>query len=239
MKPAPPTPAAFRAAAAFTLIELLLALSIMSMILAAMSGVLYLAFHLQSTITNTLEESMPVEQALLGIQRDLSCIVCNNASNNVMLIGSFQSINQTNLLHGQIGPDFYTTGGEPDGMVPWGDIQKVDYLLASSTNRSTQGRDLVRAVTRNLLPINNMPTTPDRKQVILSGVQELKFTYYDGTSWENNWDSTQQTNLPSGIKVTIQMAAQGYGRSAVAARSYELYIPVDVQMSTNITSAMP
>jgi type II secretion system protein J len=239
MKTAPPAPAAFRAAAAFTLIELLLALSIMSMILAAMSGVLYLAFHLQSTVTNSLEESMPVEKALLDIQRDLSSIVCNNASNNVMLIGSFQSINQTNLLPGQIGPDFYTTGGEPDGLVPWGDIQKVDYLLAASTNRSLQGRDLVRAVTRNLLPINNMPTTPDRKRVVLSGVQEFKFTYYDGTTWENNWDSTQQTNLPSGIKVTIQMAAQGYGRGAVAARSYELYIPVDVQMSTNLTSAMP
>jgi type II secretion system protein J len=238
MKTALSTPADFRAAAGFTLIELLLALSIMSMILAAMSGVLYLAFRLQAGVTNSLEESMPVEQALLGIQHDLSCIVCNNASNNAMLIGSFQSINLTNMLPGQIGPDFYTTGGEPDGMVPWGDIQKVDYVLSSSTNRNMQGRDLVRAVTRNLLPINGMPTTPDRRQIILSGVQDFRFTYYDGLTWGNNWDSTQQTNLPVGIKVTITMAAQGNGRTAVAPRPYELYIPVDVQMSTNTTTSL-
>ena len=91
---------------AFTLIELLLAISIMSMILAAMSGVLYVAFRLHDGVTQSLEESLPVEQALASIQRDLANIVCNNSSNNIMLIGSFQTINQTNVLPGQIGPDF-------------------------------------------------------------------------------------------------------------------------------------
>jgi type II secretion system protein J len=237
MNSARPSPsAAPRLAAGFTLIELLLALSIMSMILAAMSGVLYLAFRMHTNMTATLEESMPVEQALLSIQRDLSCIVCNNTSNNVMLIGSFQTINLTNKLVGQEGPDFYTTGGEPDGMVPWGDIQKVNYLLANSTNRSLNGRDLVRAVTRNLLPINGAPTTPDRRKVILSGVQSLTFYYYDGMTWENNWDTTQQTNLPFGIKMAIQMSPQANSR--VAPKLYELYIPVSVQMSTNLTAAL-
>jgi type II secretion system protein J len=241
MKTAPrPTPVISRGAAGFTLIELLLAISIVSMILAAMSGVLYLAYRMESSVTSSLEQSMPVEQALIAIQRDLSSIVCNNASNNIMLIGSFQTINQTNMQTDQIpgSPDFYTTGGEPDGLVPWGDVEKIDYLLSASTNRSAQGRDLVRAVTRNLLPVNNMLTQPDQKRVVLSGVQSVLFAYYDGTSWDPNWDSTQQTNLPSGIKMSIQMAAQGYGRTEVASKLYELYIPVDVQMSTNLTSAL-
>jgi len=224
--------------AAFTLIELLLALSIMSMILAAMSGVLFIAFRAQSGMTSSLEQSMPVEQALITIQRDLANIVCNNASNNIMLIGCFQSVNQTNVLNDQIGPDFYTTGGEPDGMVPWGDIEKIDYLLSTSTNRSVPGRDLVRAVTRDLLPVNNMLTQPDQKRVLLSGVSSVFFEYYDGTSWDPNWDSTQQTNLPYGIRMTIQMAAQGFGRTAVLPKTYELYIPVSVQMSTNLSAPL-
>ena len=128
----------------------------MSMILAAMSGVLYVAFRLHRRRDRSLEASLPVEQALDSIQRDLANIVCNNSSNNIMLIGSFQTINQTNVLPDQIGPDFYTTDGEPDGLVPWGDIEKIDYLLTASTNRMIYGRDLVRAVTRNLLPV----TTP-------------------------------------------------------------------------------
>jgi type II secretion system protein J len=229
---------ASRAAAAFTLIELLLAISIMTMVLAAMSSVLYIAFRLHSDVTDSIEQSLPVEKALAFIQRDLANIVCNNASNNIMLIGSFQTINLTNPLPGQIGPDFYTTGGQPDGITPWGDVEKIDYLLATSTNRLFQGRDLVRAVTHNLLPVNG-PTQPDARRVVLSGVANVQFTYYDGMAWDENWDSTQQTNLPNAIKMQITMAPQGFGRSVTPSKIYELFIPVDVQMSTNLTSALP
>ncbi len=221
----------------FTLIELLLAISIMSLILAAMSSILYIAFRLQNGVTESLEQSMPIEAALTSIQHDLANIVCNNASNNIMLIGCFQSINQTNVLPDQVGPDFYTTDGQPDGLVPWGDVEKIDYLLSPSATRGTQGKDLVRAVTHNLLPVLGT-TLPDQKRVLLSGVQNVIFTYYDGLAWDQTWDSTQQTNLPAGIKMQIYMAAQGNSRG-VAPKVYELIIPVDVQMSTNITVALP
>jgi hypothetical protein len=188
-------------------------------------------------VTDSLEQSMPIEAALASIQHDLANIVCNNASNNIMLIGCFQTINQTNVLPNQVGPDFYTTDGEPDGLFPWGDVEKIDYLLAPSANRATRGKDLVRAITHNLLPVTS-PPLPDQKRVLLSGVENVIFTYYDGLSWEQNWDSTQQTNLPAGIKMDIYMAAQANNRRA-APKVYELVIPVDVQMSTNITIALP
>jgi type II secretion system protein J len=226
-------------APAFTLIELLLAISIMSMVLAAMSGVLYLAFRLQGSVNDTLDQCMPVEQALTSIQRDLANIVCNNSSNNIMLIGAFQSVNQTNTLPGQVGPDFYTTDGQPDGLVPWGDVEKIDYLLVPAGNRQLRGNDLVCAVTRNLLPVNGGPTVPDRKTVLLSGVQNVSFMYYDGLAWDQSWDSTQQTNLPYGIRMDIRMASQGNGRAATAPKTYSLFIPVDVQMSTNLSTALP
>jgi type II secretion system protein J len=223
--------------AAFTLIELILAISIMSLILSAMSGVLYVAYRLHTGVTDSLEQALPPETALLTIQRDLANIVCNNTSNNIMLIGSFQTINQTNALPGQIGPDFYTTGGQPDGLLPWGDVEKVDYLLQASANRNLSGQDLVRAVTHNILSVTS-PPQPEEKRVILSGVQSVVCTYYDGTSWDNAWDSTQQTNLPSAIKMQIFMAAQGVARSGAVGKTYTLVIPVDVQMSTNTTSSL-
>jgi len=227
-----------RSFGAFTLIELILAISIMSLILTAMSSVLYVAYRLHAGVTASVEQAFPPEQALLYIQRDLANIVCNNASNNVMLVGSFQTINQTNVQPGQIGPDFYTTGGQPDGFTSWGDIEKVDYLLSPPANRNTIGNDLVRAVTHNLLPVTS-PATPDERRTILSGVQNVVFTYYDGLSWDTSWDSTQQTNLPNAIKMQIYMAAQGPRGAAIPGKLYELVVPVDVQMSTNTTVALP
>lgn len=215
-------------ARAFTLVEMLIAISIFSILLVAIHTVLYTALRLRNTAVDSLEASLPLEQALNVIQHDLSNVV--TATNGVFL-GPLQTTNPTNTLPDQIGPDFYTTGGELDGVVPWGNIEKIDYLLSQPTNGNRgPGRDLIRAVTRNLLPVTQ-PPQPDEKHAILSGVQNLTFLYYDGTTWQPSWDTTQQTNLPTAIKVQIQMAAQP--GVPVRTQPLELVVPVDVLLSTN------
>jgi prepilin-type N-terminal cleavage/methylation domain-containing protein len=215
---------------AFTLIEMILAISIMAIILVAINGMFFTALHLRNTAVNSLEATLPTEQALDVIQHDLYNIVGSTNTNGVFF-GPLQSINSTNTLPNQVGPDFYTSGGELDGMTPWSCGQKIDYLLAAPTNGYRgPGLDLIRAVTRNLLPLSQ-PTQPDEQHTILSGVQSLKFLYYDGTQWDQVWDTMQQTNLPMAIKVQIRMA------SAVGApaqtQPLELVVPVDVLLNTN------
>jgi type II secretion system protein J len=217
---------------AFTLLEMLLAISIMSMILVAIHGVFFTALHLRNATIEAVEGSQPVEEALGIIQNDLANLA---ASTNGVIIGPLQTTSTSNSLPNQIGPDFYTSGGELDGMVPWGCIQKVDYLLAAPTNGVRgPGRDLIRAITRNLLPINQ-PPQPDEQHAILSGVQTLTFLYYDGSQWDPIWDTTQQTNLPQAVKVQIRMASYP---GAGAGAQLELVVPVDVLLNTNPVAAI-
>jgi general secretion pathway protein J len=219
---------------AFTLIEMLIAVSIFSILLVAIHTVFYTALRLRNTAVDSLEASLPLEQALTVIQHDLANVV---TTTNGEFLGPLQSINQTNMLPDQIGPHFYTTGGELDGMVPWGNIEQIDYLLSAPTNGyHGPGRDLIRAVTRNLLPVTQ-PPQPDEKHAILSGVQNLTFLYYDGTAWQPDWDTTQETNLPTAIKVQLHMAAQP-GRLA-RTQPLELVIPIDILLSTNPVSGLP
>jgi type II secretion system protein J len=215
---------------AFTLIELILAISIMAIILVAINGMFFTALRLRNTAVNSLEASLPVEQALDVIEHDLSNLVGSTNTNGVYF-GPLQTINSTNVLPNQVGPDFFTSGGELDGMTPWSCGQKIDYLLTAPTNgHRGPGMDLVRAVTRNLLPLTQ-PTQPDEQHAILSGVQSMMFLYYDGTQWDQVWDTTQQTNLPLAIKVQIHMAS---ARGAPAqAQPLELVVPVDVLLTTN------
>jgi type II secretion system protein J len=220
---------------AFTLIELLLAVSIMAIVMVAINGVFFAALHLRNSTVNSLEASLPVEQALDVIQHDLANVACSTNTNSVFL-APLQTTNPTNALPNQVGPDFYTSGGELDGVTPWGSMQKVDYLLATSTNGYRgPGRDLIRAVTRNLLPLSQ-PTPPDEQHTLLSGVQSLMFFYYDGTQWEQTWDTTQQTNLPQAIKVQITMAPT----PGVPAQNQplELIVPIDVLLSTNTITSL-
>jgi prepilin-type N-terminal cleavage/methylation domain-containing protein len=218
----------------FTLIELLLAISIMSVILGVISVAFKSAIDLRDRTVNSLQESLPTEQALDVMEHDLANIICSTNTNGVFL-GPLTST-PTNTLPNQQGPDFYTSGGELDGVTPWGCMQKIDYLLAAPTNGTRgPGMDLIRAVTRNLLPISP-PALPDEQHTILSGVQSLTFLYYDGTQWDQMWDTTQQTNLPLAIKVQIQMApAPG---APAPTQPLELVVPVDVLLNTNTITAL-
>ena len=60
----------------------------------------------------------------------------------------------------------------------------------------------MRGVTRNLLPVTAV--SPDQ-QTLLEDVQNLKFSYYDGTNWNDTW-STTLSNIPIAIRVSIDFA---------------------------------
>ena len=83
--------------------------------------------------------------------------------------------------------------------------------------------------------IEEQPT----QQVLMSGVQNVLFFFYDGTQWRDSWDSstadptTGQTNaLPQAIKVQIQLAAGDNGRR-MAATPVEMVVALMAQNSTN------
>lgn len=202
----------------------------MAILLIALHAAFFSALGLRQKTVDSIEASLPIEQGLQTIQRDLANLV---ASTNGTFFGPLQTANPTNALPGQIGPDFYTSGGELDGMVPWGNVEKIDYLLATPTNGQTgPGQDLIRAVTHNLLPVNALPA-PDEQHTILSGVQSVTFLYYDGSQWDANWDTTQQTNLPLAIKVQVQMAG-----NVAQTPPLQLVVPLDILLNTNPVVAL-
>ena len=197
---------------AFTLLELLIAVVVFAIVLAAINAVFYGALRLRNKTTEALREALPIQQTLATIKRDLANIVVPGGP----LSGVLQTTVATDMLPGRASPDFYTSTGLIDETSPWAEVQKVCYLLADSRDR-TAGQDLIRAVTRNLLPA--MVVDEPAQQWLMSGVQSLKFFYYDGTQWRDSWDSTTANtttgltnDLPQAIKVQVQLASNERGR---------------------------
>jgi len=220
----------------FTLLEVLIAVMVFAIVLAAASSVFYGALHLRNGITESLEQALPAQHALSVIQRDLA----NLAVPGGTLSSVFQTASITNVVGGQSSPDFYTTTGLIDQTSPWAEIQRVSYVLMDPTDRGAVGKDLVRTVARNLLP----PTADEQpaQQWLMGGVQGVTFYYYDGTQWRDSWDSTTAdrttgltNNLPQAIKVQIQLASQQTGRALSVAAPIELVVPIVVQARTNRT----
>jgi type II secretion system protein J len=180
---------------AFTLMEVLIAIAVCAIVLVALNTVFYSSLRLHKNTLAAMDRAVPVENALTAIRRDLQNIVMPRGTNYTL-----QSTVITGPQFGQLTPDIYTATGQIDGMNPWGDVQRIGYGLVTSADGSS--RDLVRLVSHNLLATT--AETPEQ-QWLLGNVRNIALHYFDGTQWADVLDTTTQSNLPTAIKVDLDV----------------------------------
>ena len=225
--------AALRTEDGFTLVEVLLALAICSIVLVAINAVFATAVRLRDRTSAGLDESLPVERTLQMLTRDLKGTVGPGG----FLAGDFkcgaQAMGTSMGLSGEAGGaglDFFTDTGMITDSAPWGDLQEVLYELKAPTDRNQAGMDLIRCVNRNLLATTTQ--TPDI-QPLLSHVESVDFDCYDGSQWRTTWDtSSGDTNLPTAVRVRIHLMAQS-GEDASRKAPLELMVPLVTITRTN------
>jgi type II secretion system protein J len=215
---------------AFTLIEMILAIGVAAIVLAAANAVFFTALHLRNETSDMVDAASPLDQSLAVLRHDLQCAVTPKATG--LLSGDFKIGNVTSTgISDPVAAEIFTATGLLTSTKPWGDIQRVTYELKNSTGAS--GRDLYRSVTRNLLTT----ATPDvEDQLMIRGVDSVQFTAYDGMQWNNAWDTTDttsaNTNLPLAVRVDIQLTGNGKNSPPI-----EVLVPIDSQSRTNTTVA--
>jgi type II secretion system protein J len=222
------------ARAAFTLIEMILAIGIAAIVLICVNAALFTALHLREATADMVDAESPVDSAVSYLKRDLECCVTPTNGTSKVLSGDFRAgvgINSVGVS-GDVAIEMYTATGSLSDNAPWADIQRVTYELKTPADLSAPGRDLYRSVVRNLLPVAT-PTVDD--QFMLSGVSSIKFSCYDGAQWQETWDTTSvgspNTNLPVAVRVEIQMAGNA------AAQPVEIVVPIDAVARTNAVLA--
>ena len=228
-------------ARAFTLLELLLAIAISALVIVAVQVVFFSALKLRNRTHEAVERSLPLQQTLAIIKRDLSNLVppggplggALQSTPTYSTIGNGTGTSGSSRQRGT-GPDFYTAAAIVDDTAPWGEVERVSYFLAAPTN-NIPGQDLYRSVARNLLPPNQY-TTDD--QYLMSGVDQITFQYYDGNNWKDTWDSTVAdtttgltNNLPLAIKMQLRLYSENRATGTLA--PIELVVPVPVLARTN------
>jgi type II secretion system protein J len=218
---------------AFTLIEVILAIGVASIVLIAANAVFFTALHLRNATADVVDAASPIDQSLALLRRDLECAVTPKASG--VLSGDFKIGNVTSTgISDPVSAEIYTATGALSDSAPWGDIQRVTYELKNSTTGNAAGKDLYRSVTRNILAT----ATPDvEDQLMIRGVDSVEFSAYDGSQWNDSWDTTDttsaNTNLPVAVRVEIQLAGSGKNDSPI-----EILVPIDSQTRTNSTSTV-
>ncbi len=215
----------------FTLIEMILAVGVAAIVLVAINAVLFTALHLREVTQAAVDEATPLDQALTILRRDLQC--CVPPEPNGVLTGDFKAGNVSSLgISLPVAVEMFTATGVLHENEPWADVQRVTYELRDPANRAAAGKDLIRSVTRNLLST----ATPDiQDQPLMSGVESIQFSCFDGMQWLGNWDTTDMTtsdtNLPVAVRVVIQLA--GNNTDNTKRQPIQILVPIDSQSRTN------
>lgn len=210
---------------------MILAIGVAAIVLVAVNAVLFTSLHLREVTTAAVDAALPVDMSVAILRRDLQCLVSPTNGTSKFLSGSFRlgTINSDGVTE-PVAAEMFTATGALGATTPWADIQRVTYELKNSTDGSGR-RDLYRSVSRNLLTVS-LPEVTD--QLLLNGVESVKFYGYDGARWSDTWDTSDvtslYTNLPLAVKVDIQMA----GDNRANMQPIEIVVPVDVQSRTNM-----
>ena len=222
---------------AFTLLELLLTVLVFAIVLGAIHGVFFTALRLRDRTSDAIERSLPLQQTLAILKRDIGNLVPPGGKLSGQLQSTPTASTPGSSMNHASGPQFHTSVGIVGDAQPWGEIERVSYYLAAPTN-AAPGMDLFRSVARNLLPVSQDST---EDQFLMSGVDSITFQYHDGNNWKDTWDSTQAdsttgltNNLPRAIKVALALHTENQSLGAPA--PVELIVPVPVVARTNTTT---
>ncbi len=222
-------PGTGRVPGGFTLLELLIGIVVGSVVLIVIQTSYFGALRLHQTTHARIEQDRRVQRAVSILRRDLAGLMLPGSETALAqgLQTSPFSGSMADAIGERVTPDLSTNSGRIDGWTPFADQQRVAYFLVPSATGGA-GRDLIRAVTRNLLPVQEV--LPE-EELVLGGVESASLAYFDGLAWTDTWDSTATETLPGALRFSFALAAEAGGAPA---GTYEVVVPVLVKTTATL-----
>ena len=196
---------------AFTLLELLVAMTLMVVTAACLYTALYTGFRAKRSAQLAVEPTSMAINAIELIKQDTYGILPATGT----LAGAYLGTNSRDSKGmDNDSLEFYTTHIYSDDDQLIGGLGKIELLLDEDNDEDLdedrEGYRLIRRVSTNLLSPN---TVEYEEQVLCRNVQSLNILYYDEEDgWMDDWDSTADANsLPLAIEIEIQVLHNGTG----------------------------
>jgi type II secretion system protein J len=190
-----------RQSRAFTLLELLVAMSLMVVVAACLYTSLYTGFKARRSALAAVEPTFQAVNAIELVKRDVAGILPIDGVLAEAFLGTSARDSK-----GQDSDyvEFYTTNIHADADELVGGLGKIELMLEADNDEDRENYRLIRRITRNLLSPRDLDP---QEQVLCRNVTSLNLRYFDGDAWLEEWDSTADANsLPLAMEVDIQLA---------------------------------
>lgn len=193
---------------AFTLLEVILALAIMSVLAVSLFTCMQVAFKTKRGAEESLEVIRDPEAAMDLLRAEFESALPPRGTMSRAFVGrGFMGANGGRdddvsfFTAAPMPPGVGRQLGSPPPMAA--DIKQVQLIVVTLEN--TGERCLARRVTSNLLPPEGVEMLPD-DEILVRNVTSLQFRYYDGLLWQDEWDSSLNYDaLPAAVEVTLEL----------------------------------
>jgi len=186
---------------AFSLIELMLAMAMVSMLALTMYQAMRIAHAARRSAYAAVESTRAGVIAADLVRQDLESVPPPVG----ILVREFVGLHSAGAAAGGGDADvieFSTLSrdaGDLDSPFSEG-VRRVEFSLRTDVEPPA----LVRRVTRNLLATQE-PLVDE--EVLCRNVRSFSLRYFDGLNWQESWDSTTVDNtLPTAVAITIEIA---------------------------------
>jgi type II secretion system protein J len=186
-----------RGYAGFTLLELVVAMSMVAVLAVSLSESMHVAFKAVSSADAAVEPSRTASIAMDFLGQDLQ----NALPPGTVLAGTFEGTQgQDSRGHENDDLIFFSTADSPQHVDANGETKQVELTMEQTPDGDWV---LVRRVIRNLL--SQTQVNPD-EEVLCRGVSSFTLQYSTGSQWNTTWDSTQEDNtIPAAVQVTLEL----------------------------------
>lgn len=216
---------------------MLVATAVSAIVLLVINATFFTALRLHNATHASIDRDLEVQRAIGIMRKDLAGLVLpgNPAATTNTFAGQLTSDSSSPTTMAseagdRVSPDLYTTSGRIDGWTSFSEAQIVSYFLVPAKDGSSDNKNLVRVITRNLLPVQD---TPPDEQTLLTGVTSATMTFFDGIDWADAWDSSATSTLPSAIKLSLVLTPRDNNGARAAPAPVELIVPVLVTTTTS------
>ncbi len=183
---------------AFTLLEMLAAMALMSVLAASLYTSLHIGFRARRSAVAALRPVRTAELTLELLREDIESALPPTG----ILAGEFIGEDATD--DSQRDADvllFHSSAHDPEQGERACDIRRIELAFTSLPDGTE--RVLVRRITTNLLAPE---TVEPNEEILCRGVLAFNLRYFDGSEWWDDWDSSSQGDvLPLAVEVTLEV----------------------------------
>lgn len=205
----------------FTLIEVLVAAFAMAILIAALVVPVQGAMRERERANAADAEAFRINRVLDRVRDDLDGLLIPGSDLTGQFVGT-----KNDTQDGRRDTFTFATSaaGFRAGLDSTGGCVRVEYELSESDTGT--GYDWIRTETLNPLSEDADATV---ESVMLANVWTLELAFYDGTTWQESWDSSANNGLPQAIELTFTLPPEDSQQDTADLPTYRLLIPVLIE----------